>query len=264
MLAMAPDSPWYSIFGTPFAWISTVAGLITIAFAIGGWHVLAIVLGSAVLIAVVVNLHEYRRRLAKAKQEVAALLICTEILHDAVDDVRDDLKSEIIRQLSPDPDRIMNLIRITLQRVERCFFHITGQSCHASIMLPDDYSNPKSITTTIRSGTETSERFAHNTSLPVGIGLAGKAFSLGDRSVHHPDFTKTDLFHVDVARSDWSRFYMSGISSPFAVDGEVHGVLNVDCRATYVIGDEHKFLVQCFADFIGLMIQVRMAICGKV
>ena len=107
---------------------------------------------------------------------------------------------------------------------------------------------------TVRSLTESTSRRKDKTDLLIGQGIAGRAFQTGQSQCSN-DFNKSkDFFAV---RGSYKEFYQSGISSPFKVNGEIHGVVNLDCERPVEFENRLYFLVQCVADLIGLLCQLQ-------
>lgn len=241
---------WFQIFGTLLSVFMLKQEQYAMAFSL---LVVCLLAMAVTCVKYVRKMHKLRYRNRILIEQKESLMKCCEILHDLNHTVRDTITDDKF------PSKMRNsewlaLIRMGLTHLEECFRRITKLKCCASIMLPDDSRNPKEIETAIRSLNEPATREKFKTTLKIGQGLAGKAFETGV-SQWSNNFGETDEFFP--VRQDYKVYYNSGISSPFKANGRIHGVLNLDCEEPIEFENGIYFLVQCVADLIGFLYQLR-------
>ena len=120
--------------------------------------------------------------------------------------------------------------------------------------------NPDIIETKIRSTTTLAQRKdSKSTKLLRSHGMAGMCFNDGKPRWSNDFEQSAKDGEFSPVRSDWKEFYLSGISSPFKVDGKIAGVFNLDCseKNKFLYPEKIKFLIQLGGDTIALAMQIN-------
>jgi hypothetical protein len=262
---------WKIILKNWFTWITLTGAILSIYAFFSEHEGFALTIISITVLALFWTSFHYYKRTYKLRDHIKQLEEKLDHLtkkygrqyayfHEIIHQVRDALHivnlQEVIRDKKKISEIRAKIAKIALNEVSSVFSKLVGNECTASIMLRNP-KNPDLLVTKIWSDNVTSERRdeKNRTELPIGRGLAGKAFQTGVVQWSN-DFEKcVDFIGM---REKWQEFYLSGFSTPFRMNGEVMGVFNVDCLVTDLFCEEMRFIAQMGGDLIALSYQLEV------
>ena len=181
--------------------------------------------------------------------------------HQLIHEFRDELVKSAIERARADERRkgewVGKMMRSILDKMESIFTALCDKPCHASVMFLREGSPDKLVTVDWSHGVsvERQERPTELTLEEPRQGIAVTAFLSGVPQIC-PDVNAPGSGFVS-ARADHQKYYNSVISSPFKIDGQIKGVMNIDSIDTGIFDDTMKWVAQMGGDLIAAILQIR-------
>ena len=151
--------------------------------------------------------------------------------------------------MSERQDQLSAAIKMGLTTASSNFTNLLGVPCSASMMLRDRNNQFKTVYYCLNANPQRGSK--NSDPLNASQGIVGKALATGDVVLWcHRDntFVRT--------RSDYEKFYRSGLCIPFKKSYEYQGILNIDCLLDEGFDyDSHKQLGAAYADMLGLLLE---------
>ena len=237
-------------------WLSIVFGIASfLSLLLDHWVVASyLVLGCSLVV-----LGYLAFRFVRERQAYRRLLSAFRHVHQLPHDLRDILVSETLVASYREPEIHETLLVASASKVldvsANLFTRIIGIPCYANLMAEYPANSGKLISILWSSNTPPDRRTRNPiTEIPIGYGVAGRAFSelqveIVNDIEGHPDF-------LTVPGKELVS-YKSVISCPYQVNGITSGVVNIDCEDKNAFKPEEiKLLVQAAADTLALVIQL--------
>lgn len=135
-----------------------------------------------------------------------------------------------------------------LNDASNIFSALVGAPCTSSIMLPETDPDSKRVLVTAMycHNVHPQRENVKSAGIPVDKGIVGRAFVSGDVVT----WSRSDADFIQI-RTDYLKYYASGLTAPIILDSEYVGVLNIDCPLEHAFDNKlHGELGAAAADVI--------------
>lgn len=249
--------------------VGSIASIVSLAF---GWipaqyvNILYCLIVLSVIILSLGFYHFYKQKqdienlLFQQVKEYELLLRSFPHIHQLSHELRDNLTHEELSRTMESNEAHKNHWRQTaVQILNTCATIIseaTGATCYANVMTLSNDDQDNLISQWWSQNTPPNRKNKTPlTKIPIGLGVAGRAFQEGEVKVID-DVQQCEEFILVSGKKELP--YRSLICCPFKIEGVPLGVLNIDCEKPNIFRPEDiRFLVQSTADLFALVVQFQ-------